>query len=109
MRICHPPENVSAGLSKSAFCETETLEYLGDPQVDRVSLFAPEEFRQVVVADEQGLVLTVRQRGIGEGVFDALDLRPRVEERAERKRGLVGERASTMFEAVLRQVSDRQT
>ena len=108
MRICQPPENVSVGLSKSACEKPETLEHLRDAQVDAVALLAPEELREVVIADEQRLVLAVGQRGIGERVLDALDLGARVEQRTERERGLVDERASRVLEAVLRQVADRQ-
>ena len=68
----------------------------------------PEELGQLVVADEQRLVLAVGQRGIGQRVLDAIDLRARVEQRLERERRLVDERPARVLEAVLRQIADRQ-
>ena len=108
MRICQPPENVSAGLSKSALREAEALEHLRHAQVDAVALLAPEELGEVVVADEQRLVLAVGQRRVGQRVLDAVDLGARLEQRLEGERRLVDERAAGVLEAVLRQVADGQ-
>jgi len=48
-----------------------------------VSILAAVEVGQVVIADEQSLVLAVRQRGIGQRVFDPVDFRARFEQRSE--------------------------
>ena len=108
MRICQPPENVSAGLSKSACVKPEPLEHLRHAQLDAVAFLAAEELGEVVVADEQRLVLAVGQRRIGQRVLDAVDFGARFEQRPERQRGFVDERAPGVLEAVLRQVADRQ-
>ena len=93
MRICQPPENASAGLSKSAFEKPRPFEHLRHAQVDAEAVVAPEEFGQVVIADEQGLVFAVGQRRVGQGVLDAVDLGARVEERRKRERSLIEEAA----------------
>ena len=88
--------------------EAQAFEHLRHAQVDAVPLLAPEELREVVVADEQRFVLAVGQRRVGQRVFDAIDLGACLEQRAERERRLVDQRAAGVLEAVLRQVADRQ-
>ena len=88
--------------------EPQAFEHLRHAQVDAVALFAAEELREVVVPDEQRLVLAVGQRRIGQRVLDPVDLGARFEQRTERERRFVDERASRVLEAVLRQIADRQ-
>ena len=108
MRICQPPEKVSAGLAKSVFAKPEPFEHLRHPQFDAVALFAPEEIGQVVVPHEQTLVFAVRQVRIRQGVFDPVDLRAGLEQRPEGERRLVDQAAPGVVQAVLRQVADGQ-
>ncbi len=84
------------------------VEYLGHPQLDAVALFVPELLGEVVISHEQRLVLAVRQCGIGERMFDAVDLGARFEQRTERQRDFIDERASRVFQSVLRQVAHGQ-
>src|SRR5215467_11361754 len=92
MRICQPPENVSVCFGKEAF------EYLRHAKIDAVALLTLEELRQVVVTDEQCLVLTVRQRRVGERMLDAIDFRACVEERLKGRGHLVLKRSTRVTE-----------
>ena len=95
-----------AWLREVALREPEALEHLRHPQVDAVPLFAAEELREVVVADEERFVLAIGQRRIGQRVFDAIDFGAGVEERLKRGRRFVDERAAGMVEAILREIPD---
>ncbi len=67
-----------------------------------------EQFADVVVANEQGLVLAVGERWVGKRVLDPVDLGARVEQRLKGRRRLLDERSAGMFDPVLRQVADGQ-
>ncbi len=86
--------------------KTKPFENLSHPQLDAETVLAPVEVREVVIPLEEALVLAVGQPGIGQGVFDAIDFGARFKERQKGEGGLIDERASGVFEAVLRQVAD---
>jgi hypothetical protein len=97
-----------ARLLEIAARKPEAFEHLRDTQVDAVAFLVTKELRQLVIADEQRLMLSVGQRRIRELVFDARDLGLRVEKRLERQRRLGDERAAGVLESILRQVTDGQ-
>ena len=88
--------------------EPQALEHLGHAQLDAVAFVLAEVLGQLVIAHEEGLVLAVRQRRVGERVLDPIDLGARLEERPEGLGDFVLQRAARVRQPVLRQVAHGQ-
>ena len=94
MRICQPPENVSAGRDGVLGVEAEAAQHGGDAQVHAVAVRQAEAVLQIRVAVEHRLVVGVRHRGVAEAVLDVVHLRLHVEQRLEGAAGLLEDRAA---------------
>jgi len=105
MRICHPPENVSAD-APILRTETETAQHRRDAQVHAVALCEPEAILQLAVAREHRVVLVLRDRRITEPVLDVVHLRFHVEERLKRAARFLEHRAARVRQSILREIAD---
>ena len=94
MRICQPPENVSARRSAVFGREAEPAQHGRDAQVHAVAVAEAEALLQLGVAREHRIVLILRHRGVRRAVLDVVHLRLHVEQRLKRAAGLLEHRAA---------------
>ena len=109
MRICQPPENVSAGRVGVVGAEAEAAQHGGDAQVHAVAVGQPEAVLQVRSSgDSMASCSASGTDGVAEAVLDVVHLGLHVEQRLEGAARLLEDRAARVGQAVLRQVADGQ-
>ena len=108
MRICQPPENVSAGRVGIVRAEAKAAQDRRDAQVHAVAVGEAEAILQLAVADQHRVVLVLRDRRVAKPVLDVVHLGLDVEQRLKRAAGFLEDRAARVRQPVLRQVADRQ-